>query len=125
MNKQVIELTIAIIFCFAIPIAVIFYDRIRHRKYYNKKGTIIFLRRNNPDVRKQIKEAGIQLCPCARNFSNTFLYYTEEGCIVCGFNESRQHLISDADKNHINVIDCGTDVDKFIQEVKSYEDFSI
>lgn len=43
MNRQEIELAIAIIFCFVIPVAVIIYDRIRHRKYYEQKGTFSFL----------------------------------------------------------------------------------
>lgn len=120
MNRQEIELAIVIIFCFVIPVAVIIYDRIRHRKYYEQKGTFILLRTNYPDVRKQIKEAGITLCPCAREFRNTYLY-TSDGAIVCGFNESQQHLIANAAKSHMKIIDCGINVDKFIQEVKNYD----
>lgn len=120
MNRQEIELAIAIIFCFVIPVAVIIYDRIRHRKYYEQKGKFLFLRINNPDVRKQIREAGIKLCPCARDYSKIYLY-TADGSIVCGFSENHQHLIADAAKNHQQMIDCGINVDKFIQEVKNYD----
>ena len=101
-------------------IGVIIYDRIRYRKYYEQKGKFIFLCINNPDVRKQIKEAGIPLCPCAREFRNSYLY-TQDGTIVCGFNENHQHLTAKAVNNHIKVIDCGINVDKFIQEVKNYD----
>lgn len=120
MNRQEIEWMVAVFFCFVIPVAVIIYDRIRHHKYYEQKGTFILLRTNYPDVRKQIREAGITLCPCAREFSNIYLY-TLDGAIVCGFNENRQHLIADAVKKHMKVIDCGINVGKFIQEVKSYD----
>lgn len=117
MNRQQIELVIAIIFCFVIPIAVIFYDRIRHRKRYKNEEVFIFLHINNPSVRKQIREAGIKLCSCSREFRNNYLY-TVDGSLVCGFNENHRHLIADANRFKMNIIDCGTDVEKFIQEIK-------
>lgn len=101
-------------------IGVIIYDRIRYRKYYEQKGKFTFIRINNPDVRKQIKDAGIPLCPCAREFRNSYLY-TQDGTIVCGFSENNQHLIADAVKNNMKVIDCGINVYKFIREVKDYD----
>lgn len=117
MNRQQIELAIAIIFCFVMPIAVIIYDRIRHRKRYNSEDIFVFLRINNPSVRKQIREAGIKLCPCSREFRNNYLY-TVDGSLVCGFNENHRHLIANAMKFKMIVIDCGTDVERFIQETK-------
>lgn len=116
MNRQQIELAIAIFFCFAMPIAVIIYDRIRHRKRYKSEVVFIFLRINNPSVRKQIREAGIKLCPCAREFRNNYLY-SVDGSLICGFNENRRRLIADATKNNAHIIDCGTDVKKFIKEI--------
>lgn len=119
MNIQEIWLTIAIILCVVLPVAIIAYDRIRHRKYYKQNEKIVILRLNNPVVRKQVREAGIDLCPCAREFRNTYLY-TSDGITVCGFNENRQHIISAAIRKCVELVDCGNDVLRFIQEVQYY-----
>lgn len=119
MNRQQLELIVAALM-FLSGIAVIVYDRIKYHKYYAKKDTFIFLRINNPEVRKSLMSAGIHLCPCSKEFRNIYLY-TSDGSIVCGFSENHQHLIANAVKEHMKIIDCGIDVNKFIQKVKNYD----
>lgn len=117
MYKQQIELTIAIIFCIVIPIAVIIYDRIKYRKYYASKGKLIVLRLNNPYVRRILEGNHFNLCQCAYYNVNQYLY-TIEGDRICGFTEDCTHLIADAVKNHQEVVDCGVNINRFVYEVQ-------
>lgn len=87
-------------------------------KAFKKGKKMVVLRRNSPKVRELVKEEGLNLCVCSYNFTNTYLYTEEDGALICGFNESSMHLMSDAAKSGMIVIDCGYSVSKFIDEVE-------
>lgn len=88
-------------------------------KAFIKKGKkMVVLRRNSPKVRELLKEKGLNLCVCSYNFTNTYLYTEEDGALICGFNESSMHLMSDAIRCGMIIVDCGYSVSKFIDEVE-------
>lgn len=87
-------------------------------KAFKKGKKMVVLRWNNPKVRELLKEEGLNLCVCSYNFTNTYLYTEEDGALICGFNESSMHLMSDAAKSGMIVIDCGYSIGKFINEVE-------
>lgn len=87
-------------------------------KTFKKGKKMVVLRRNSPKVRELLKEKGLNLCVCSYNFTNTYLYTEEDGALICGFNESSMHLMSDAAKSGMIIIDCGYSVSKFIDEVE-------
>lgn len=87
-------------------------------KVFKKGKKMVVLRRNSPKVRELLKEEGLNLCVCSYNFTNTYLYTEEDGALICGFNESSMHLMSDAAKSGMIVIDCGYSISKFIDEVE-------
>ena len=90
----------------------------RRKKPYMQEGRkFIFLRANSEPIRNLLREYKIKLCPCALNFTNSYLYTTDDGALVCGFNESHTHLIADARKNKMDIIDCGHDISMFVREI--------
>ena len=87
-------------------------------KVFKKGKKMVVLRRNSPKVRELLKEKGLDLCICSNYFTNTYLYTEEDGALICGFNESSMHLMSDAVKSGMIIVDCGYSVSKFIDEVE-------
>lgn len=100
-------------------IAVVVYDRIKYNKYYSSQGKLIVLRFNNSTARKALEEQGFNLCQCAYFNTNRYLF-TTEGDRICGFTEECTHLIEDARKHHMKVIECDN-VGMFICEVKKLQ----
>ena len=90
----------------------------RKKSYMQEGKKFVFLRANSEPIRNLLREYNIKLCPCALNFTNSYLYMTEDGTLVCGFNENHTHLIADARKNKMDIIDCGHDISMFINEIK-------
>ena len=117
MNRQEIELIVSAMM-FLLGIAVIVYDRIKYHKYYEQKGTFVILRLNNVYVRKLIRGAGLNICPCTHDNALPYLYATTEGDRICAFNEQHSHFIADASKRKQKIIDCGINTKKFILEVQ-------
>ena len=101
-----------IIFTFLLSVSLYLY--LSRKQVATKQEKFVFLRVNNEPIRNTIREAGINLCPCCRSFSNNYLFANLEGSVVCGFNESRHHFIEDADKYKHEVVDCGDNVLMFI-----------
>ena len=87
-------------------------------KVFKKGKKMVVLRRNSPKVRELLKEKGLDLCICSNYFTNTYLYTEEDVALICGFNESSMHLMSDAVKSGMIIVDCGYSVSKFIDEVE-------
>lgn len=106
-----------LIIIFTCLLSVSLYLCLSRKQVTTKQGKFVFLRVNNEPIRNTIREAGINLCPCCRSFSNNYLFANLEGSMVCGFNESRHHFIEDAEKYKHEVVDCGDNVLMFITEV--------
>lgn len=114
------------IFYTSLAIALVGFCVYEHRKSaktslnaFIKKGKkMVVLRRNSPKVRELLKEKGLNLCVCSYNFTNTYLYTEEDGALICGFNESSMHLMSDAIRCGMIIVDCEYSVSKFIDEVE-------
>lgn len=118
------------IFYTSLAIALVGFCVYEHRKSaktslkaFIKKGKkMVVLRRNSPKVRELLKEKGLNLCVCSYNFTNTYLYTEEDGALICGFNESSMHLMSDAIRCGMIIVDCGYSVSKFIDEVEKLKE---
>lgn len=105
-------------------ISIIIYDSINKsttRRKKSQKGAMVFLRANNAYIRKKLEEKGFNVCPCARLYYNDWLYTTTHGATICGFNESKMHLIDDARKNGMCIVDCAKSLSVFISELKKLE----
>lgn len=120
MNVIQFDTIIVLAFLWIAAIAIIVYDRIKYRKYYASQGKMVVLRMNNNYVRGILANKGINLCQCAYNNTNNYLY-TIDGERVCGFTEDRTHLIEDAAKHHQEVIDCGININRFVYEIQKLQ----
>ena len=120
MNTIQIDVIIVLAILLLVDIAIIVADRIKYRKYYSSKDKMVVLRINNSEVRGRLNSEGLTLCQCA--YYNTHKYlYAIEGDLICGFTEECTHLIENAIKNNLEVIDCDIDVSKFVNEVKKLQ----
>lgn len=95
-----------------------FFDRNRVKN--ERKGKMfVYLRMNNDIVRKSIRESGLKVCTCALNYTNSYLFAEEGEFYICGFNEYNMHCIQKAQKDKMQIVDCGRDVEMFINKVKA------
>lgn len=132
MSKQEIELTLAIIICLVIPLGIIIYDRIKHKRWYDKQKKFIFLRLNTQEIRNRLSCAGFQICSCCEFDGSVWLNGSSRDGFIHGIGYPYEDMpelspkevcaltISDEKKCGNIIVDCGTDVERFIKEVKRY-----
>lgn len=104
-------------------IVILLYGRIKQRCKKNNahKKTIVILRANNAYIRKKLRERDFNVCTCADLYYNDWLYATTDGIIICGFNENKTHVIEDARKNGMRIIDCAKNLSVFIKELQNLD----
>lgn len=117
--------------CIGLPIAVLTYDKVKYRRWYARKAKLIFLRENTKGIRDKLEGEDIKLCKCASFDGNVWLSIDSDGVIhgmglpyegmedlspkeICAFD------IQEARDRGKLIVDCGTDLKKFIKEVKRY-----
>lgn len=117
--------------CIGLPIAVLTYDKVKYRRWYARKPKLIFLRVNTKGIRDKLEEDDIKLCKCASFDGNVWLSVDSDGVVhgmglpydgmedlspkeICAFD------IQEARDRGKLIVDCGTDIKKFIKEVKNY-----
>lgn len=119
---------ILLIVCFVLPLGVIVYDKMMYYKWYTQKPKLVFLRLNNEKVRNLLREEGFEICWCCFARGNVYLSVGSEGTIH-GMGQSCEEgslslkevvalEIHEAQQLGQIVVDCGTDVGKFIKEIK-------
>lgn len=104
-------------------IVILLYDRIKklHKRNDAHKCAFVFLRANNAYIRKKLRERGFNVCTCANLYYNDWLYATMDGAIVCGFNENKMHIVDDARKNGMRIIDCAKNLSVFVKELQNLD----
>lgn len=117
--------------CVGLPVFVLAYDKYKYRRWYARKPKLIFIRFNTKEVRDRLESAGLKLCKCASFDGNVWLSVDSDGVIhgmglpyegmedlspkeICAFD------IQEAMDRGKLVVDCGTDINKFIKEAKAY-----
>lgn len=117
--------------CIGLPIAVLVYDKVKYHRWYARMPKLIYLRVNTKEVRDKLESDGIKLCKCASFDGNVWLFVDSDGVIhgmglpyegmddlspkeICAFD------IQDARDKGKLIVDCGTDLKKFIKEIKRY-----
>lgn len=114
-------MTIIVLSLFLLSVILLYGgDESNEKNNNEKKGkTFVYLRMNNDIVRKSIRESGLKVCTCALNYTNSYLSAEEGELYVCGFNEHNMHCIQKAKKDKMQIVDCGRDVELFINKVKA------
>lgn len=92
----------------------------RYRRYQRRKDSnpIKMLWVNNEVVRETLKAVRLKVNPCAYQPENNTLISNPDNSIS-GFNMNNRQIIRDSQGKSNHVIDCGTNVKRFIYEVKN------
>lgn len=128
MSEEIIKGVLLMLACFVPPIIIIAYDKFKYHRYYKRK--FIYLRRNTENDRKLIAACGLSYSMDCKMNGSVWLFAYLGSTVVSGLGSSSKNLqpkeviaqrLIEEKKAGALLIDCGTDIKKFIALIKSYK----